>query len=155
MGGYAVASRLNKGKERVSSQKENPKAPKEVTENQQKAIAVFILVNLVRSIDHEVEAMTIRTNPYSNQLETDFNQKGRRYRCSITIESSEYRGHLWSLANGEPVSLTDPKTIPPPCQEDNAVKRIYNDWLALKPKLPLLPISFVLSLDGGTSQKTL
>ena len=154
VGGLAVASKLINSKEPVSSKKEDTEIPKEFIDDQQKAIAVFILVNLVRSIDPTVEAVTIRTDPSTRQLETDFSQKGRQYRCSITITSSEYRGQLWSFENGELISLTDAKTTPPPCHEDDVVKGIYRDWLAIRPKLPLLPINFVLDLGRDTSRKT-
>lgn len=147
-GGYVAATKRKKGKDCVAITEEGAELPKEFKANQQEAVSVFILVNLVRSMDPTIEAMTIRMDTSTKCPKTEFNYKGRGYGCSIVFENCEYHGIILSLVNGEPKSFTDPKTNPPPCHEDDVVKRICNDWLVLKPKLSLLPINFVLDLAG-------
>ena len=152
-GGIAVASQSKKRGCKLSQQGEAG-IPIAFAANPQEAVAAFIIVNLVRSLDPTVEAMSIRMNSAKNKLESDFRFRGRNYGCSIIFANGEFCGDVWSCEKGVTEVLTEPKKHFPRCHGDEVVKKNYSDWLALKPKIPLLPINFVLTIDGYTSKES-
>lgn len=145
-GGIAISANIKKRDRFNLCQNLVEEIPLDLPSSGGNVIAAFILVNMVRELNHKIEFLLLKCDVKQGCVETEFDFGGHLYGCQISTKHDAYNGILWR-------NETSGKVIIPKINansvntkiSDISILRALNAWLVLKPELPVFPVNFTLS----------